>query len=258
MNETSDSYGWADLSSIHQKMRQLTCSGVVFAFAALSAEADVASLSTSELAAGHMGGQFGSKTFAHLNLKLYSWAALRGSKAKITDGKSDSGDAKLSIKTKNSGLDLTVSIGSWDLLLRVDVVRHPAAAGEFQKKQKEMIYKIFFSFIANRAPKSPQIGLQNFEETNDLVGDRTLMVVVDLLESAEPRGVAVEDLEDGLAPDSAFFKDRQYLEKEWGHFFSDDLFSSEGKVLFEGFLYGSGGFGCGIIGQGIANLIMNS
>ncbi|KAK2662241.1 hypothetical protein Ddye_000815 [Dipteronia dyeriana] len=63
------------------------------------------------------------------------------------------------------------------------------------------------------------------------------MLVVDLLEGAELRCVAVEDLEDGLTADSAFFKDRQYLEKEWGHFFADDLFSSEGKVLFENLRY---------------------
>ncbi|TXG68486.1 hypothetical protein EZV62_003421 [Acer yangbiense] len=30
-----------------------------------------------------------------------------------------------------------------------------------------------------------------------------------------------------------FFKDRHYLDKDWGHFFSDDSFSPNGKVLFE-------------------------
>ncbi|KAK0598735.1 hypothetical protein LWI29_037421 [Acer saccharum] len=30
-----------------------------------------------------------------------------------------------------------------------------------------------------------------------------------------------------------FFKDRHYLEKDWGNFFSDDSFSPNGKVLFE-------------------------
>ncbi|KAK4852461.1 hypothetical protein QYF36_024342 [Acer negundo] len=90
------------------------------------------------------------------------------------------------------------------------------------------------------------------------------MVIVDLLERAEPRGVVMEDLEDGPAADSAvefalpelflqapqqqglsnlffvsnlvkmtFFKDRHYLERDWGHFFSNDLFSPKGKVLFE-------------------------
>ncbi|KAL5757441.1 hypothetical protein ACOSP7_020052 [Xanthoceras sorbifolium] len=30
-----------------------------------------------------------------------------------------------------------------------------------------------------------------------------------------------------------FFKDRHYLEKDWGHFFSDDSFSANGKVVLE-------------------------
>ncbi|KAK2639188.1 hypothetical protein Ddye_026983 [Dipteronia dyeriana] len=45
--------------------------------------------------------------------------------------------------------------------------------------------------------------------------------------------VLVEELLLFAAQLLLFFKDRHSLEKEWGQFFSDDLFSLEVKVFFE-------------------------